>query len=85
LRQHIDKHLYQKSWNITFLSVPFIGGILGVFIFLIIYGGLTSISQSSDIQNPLPIFFFAGLAGFNWQWAINLFDKIGTLLGSDKN
>jgi len=55
---------------------------LGSVVYLIILGGLFAL-QTNDTDsaiNPLTIIPFAALAGYNWELAINLFNKIGDLL-----
>jgi hypothetical protein len=33
-----------------------------------------------NILHPIPVIVFATLAGFNWEWAVNIFKKIGDSL-----
>jgi hypothetical protein len=81
---------YRNAYNIYFISVPFLGGILGAIIYLLLLGGLFALqggTQSGVSQisiNPLTIIPFAALAGYNWEWAINLFNRIGDFLMEDK-
>jgi len=84
LRGTVDERRYRKSWNLYFISIPFIGGILGSMVFLIIYGGLLALSTTATTSNvnPLAIIPFAALAGYNWEWAINIFNRIGELVES---
>jgi len=85
LRDKVDLRKYSNSWIIYFLSTPFIGGILGVIVYLLIVGGLVSISQNQfNIDHVLVILPFSALAGFNWWWAIDLFIKIGGIFSTSK-
>jgi hypothetical protein len=85
LRGKVDKRLYRISYNIYFVSIPFIGGMLGSVIYLIILGGLVALGTGSEgVVNPLAIIPFAALAGYNWLWAITIFNKIGDLLTDTK-
>jgi hypothetical protein len=84
LRGTVDERRYRKSWNLYFISIPFIGGILGSIVYLIILGGLIALSTTTTTAsiNPLAIIPFAALAGYNWEWAINIFNRIGELVES---
>lgn len=80
LKDKVDLRLYQNSWIIYFLSTPFLGGIFGVIIYFIIIGGLVSVSQQQfRVDNIFVILPFSALAGYNWEWAIDLFKKISDL------
>jgi hypothetical protein len=100
LRGTVDENRYRKSWNLYFMSIPFIGGILGSIVYLIIIGGLLAVSTTTTTittttnttaaaaapktitatPNPLAIIPFAALAGYNWEWAINILNRIGELV-----
>jgi hypothetical protein len=84
LRGTVDERRYRKSWNVYFISIPFIGGMLGSIVYLIIFGGLIAVSNTTTTSsiNPLAIIPFAALAGYNWEWAINIFNRIGELVES---
>jgi hypothetical protein len=97
LRGTVDENRYRKSWNLYFLSIPFIGGILGSIVYLIIIGGLLAVSSPNTTAtpttpntvtttivkpNPLAIIPFAALAGYNWEWAISILNRIGDLVES---
>lgn len=85
LKKNVDLLKYQSSWIIYFLSTPFLGGILGVIVYLLIVGGLVSVSQNQfNIDNVLVILPFSAFAGYNWEWAIGLFNKIGDIVSSKK-
>jgi hypothetical protein len=102
LKDKVSDRKYRKTWTIYFLSVPFLGGIFGAIIYLVIFAGVvaldietgpplsnqTGVSQSNvtdgiqageslNVANPLAIIPFAALAGFNWEWAVILFKRIG--------
>jgi hypothetical protein len=90
LKSKVDMRTYRNAYNVYFISVPFLGGILGAIIYLLLLGGLFALqggTQSGVSQisiNPLTIIPFAALAGYNWEWAINLFNRIGDFLMEDK-
>jgi hypothetical protein len=81
LKDRVDEKLFRNAWNIYYLSVPFLGGILGAIMYFIIIGGVVSVtSMDVNIQHPIPVIVFATLAGFNWQWAVDVFRKVGDSL-----
>ncbi len=71
---------HRKSFTVYYLSSPILGGILGGIIYLLILGGLVSVSNIDKPINGMPIIVFAALAGFNWEWAVGLFKKVEKLL-----
>ena len=83
---NLNNRTYRRTWRIWFLSIPFLGAILGAIVFLIIAGGLVIVSEEDiDIINPIVIMVFAAIAGFNWQWAIEVLERVGNLLQPSKN
>jgi hypothetical protein len=94
LKDKVSEREYKNSWWIYFISTPFLGGIFGAIIYLVLIAGLLSlgVEQSSNeetlqINRPLVIVPIAALAGFNWEWAVNMFKRIGDLFtpSSDSN
>ena len=94
LKDRVGDRKYRKSWTIYFLSVPFLGGIFGAIIYLVIIAGSVALDvdtspqtsgqtdveqpgQKFNLGNPLAVIPFAALAGFNWEWAVILFKRIG--------
>jgi len=81
LKDRVDEKLFRNAWNIYYFSVPFLGGILGAIMYFIIIGGIISVTSTNvNIQHPIPVIVFATLAGFNWQWAVDVFRKVGDSL-----
>jgi hypothetical protein len=77
LKKNVDERLYRKAWRIYFLSTPFLGAIFGGMIYLIVLGGLLGISQQTDaVKNSLLFLPLAAVAGFNWNWAIEVLTRI---------
>ncbi len=77
LWNHIDRGTYRHIWRIWFLSAPFIGGILGAVIYMIITAGLIVVSeQNAQNANPLLVMVFAAIAGYNWEWAVKRLDAV---------
>jgi hypothetical protein len=86
LKDRVDDRQYRIAWRIYFISVPFLGGMFGAMIYLIIIAGLLSFNGSSSLttpntpNNPLVVIPIAAFAGFNWEWALSIFKRIGDLL-----
>lgn len=87
LKDKVSERQYKNSWCIFFLSVPFLGAIFGAIVYLILVAGLLSLgvgdqtnSSLPEISRPAVIIPIAALAGFNWEWAITIFKRIGDLL-----
>jgi hypothetical protein len=102
LKEKVDERGFRKSWNVYFISIPFLGGILGGVVYLIVFAGLGILTGPSSIPanttglanttgsannttnaitNPsisaIAIIPFSALAGYNWEWAIGVFNQIG--------
>jgi hypothetical protein len=82
----IDRQ-YRRTWRIWFLSCPFLGGILGALLYILIVAGLLAISQQStplgDQKNSnqqLVVLGFSALAGYSWEWAVKRIQKIGEMV-----
>jgi hypothetical protein len=80
LKERVDVLHFRDSWTIYFLSVPFLGGILGAIVYFLLVGGLLTVTNNVDIMHPIPIIVLAALAGFNWEWAIKVFKAAGESL-----
>ena len=86
LKDKVSEREYKNSWWIFFVSVPFLGGIFGAIVYLIILAGIWSLGVGStshgppDINRPAVIIPIAALAGFNWEWAVKIFRRIGDLI-----
>jgi hypothetical protein len=94
LKDKVSDRRYRNSWRIYFLSVPFLGGIFGSIVYLVIVAGLAALNvptgppsdggQPLTIANPIAIIPLAALAGFNWEWAVILFKRIGDTIVKDE-
>jgi hypothetical protein len=85
LWRNVDLRQYRKPWQIRFISAPFIGGILGAIVYLLVVGGLLIISKEESAEanlNAVVIMALAALAGYNWEWAVKQFNKIGERFSS---
>jgi hypothetical protein len=96
LKEKVDERGFRKSWNVYFISIPFLGGILGGIVYLIVFAGLVILTGPSSIPanttgsantttnaitspsiSAIAIIPFSALAGYNWEWAIGIFNQIG--------
>jgi hypothetical protein len=88
LKDKVSDRKYRNSQRIYFLSVPFLGGLFGAIFYFMIVSGLFILApaQAPDILNQtgtsgnfstVAIIPLAALAGFNWEWAIMIFKRIG--------
>jgi hypothetical protein len=90
LKDKVSEREYKNSWWTFFVSVPFLGGIFGAIVYLIIIAGIWSLGVGStsqgppDINRPAVIIPITALAGFNWEWAVKLFRRIGDLITSEQ-
>jgi hypothetical protein len=87
LKDKVSEREYKNSWLIFFISVPFLGGIFGALLYLIMLAGILSLGVGGnspqgvpEIGRPAVIIPIAALAGFNWEWAIKIFRRIGDLV-----
>lgn len=84
LWKNVNDREYRKTWIVWFISTPFIGGILGAIVYFIISAGLLIVTTDDlnnrnnfdEIINPMVVIVFAALAGFNWDWAIDQFNRL---------
>jgi hypothetical protein len=89
LKDKVSEREYKNSWLIFFVSVPFLGGIFGALAYLILLAGILSLGVGGnssqgltgiEISRPEVIIPIAALAGFNWEWAVKIFRRIGDLI-----
>jgi hypothetical protein len=89
LKDNVREREYKNSWLIFFVSVPFLGGIFGALAYLILLAGILSLGVGGngsqglnqiEISRPEVIIPIAALAGFNWEWAVKIFRRIGDLI-----
>ena|GEM_PF-2096312 len=104
LKDRVTDRKYRNSFRLYFLSVPFIGGLFGAFLYFILLKGFLILTPShspaaltgnnstsnstalvistqtnspgSTVTNPA-IIPLAILAGFNWEFALVIFKRIG--------
>ena len=79
----VNDRSYRNAWFIWFISLPFIGGILGTLVYLVITAGLIIISTDPEannitngVVNPTVVIVSSAFAGFNWEWAIKQVERL---------
>jgi hypothetical protein len=84
LKDKVSDRRYRNSLTIYFLSAPFLGGLFGAILYFMIVAGLFIIApaEAQGILNQpnvssVTIIPLAALAGFNWEWAVMIFKRIG--------
>lgn len=78
---YVGNRALRRSWLLMYAALPFIGAVLGLVVYLVLRGGLTSsIAQSSDI-NPYGMAAVAALVGmFSQETSEKLRTVFATLL-----
>ncbi len=76
LWKNVNKRQFRKVWIIWFISTPFLGGILGGIAYLLIFAGLLAVSQTDNKPNSIFVMSIAALAGFNWEWIVDQFNRV---------
>jgi hypothetical protein len=74
----VPKGYYRNTWMIQYFSAPFIGGILGAIVYIIIIAGLVVLDTDTEGKpRDFVVMALAAFAGYNWDWAIKRFESIG--------
>src|SRR3712207_3757914 len=74
----VRNRYYRKTSIIQYISAPFIGGMLGAFVYIIIIAGLLALdSETTRAPRAFVVMALAAFAGWNWDWASRRFETIG--------
>ena len=77
LWRNVSDRKYRKTWMVWFISTPFLGGIFGAISYFLIFAGLLAVSQNSnEVLNPMIVIVVSALAGFNWEWIVEQFNRV---------
>jgi hypothetical protein len=86
LKRRVDDREFRNSWTLWYLSSPIIGGILGVIIYLVLIGGLITLSTSElSIENSLVVMGVAAIVGYNWPAATDMIKRVGDSITGSKS
>jgi hypothetical protein len=81
----VNRREFRVVWKGYFISSPFLGGLFGAIVYLLVSAGIIIVSsqQVEDVLNPLVIMIFCAYAGYNWEWAVKQFSRVGEDRGSE--
>lgn len=78
---YVGNRSLRRSWLMMYLFLPFVGALLGLIVYLVLRGGLTSPTGGSADINPYGITAISALVGlFSQETAEKLRTVFGTLL-----
>ncbi|WP_165495315.1 IPT/TIG domain-containing protein [Actinomadura roseirufa] len=78
---YVGNRSLRRSWLMMYLFLPFVGALLGLIVYLVLRGGLTSPAGGSSDINPYGITAIAALVGlFSRETAEKLRTVFATLL-----
>jgi hypothetical protein len=74
----VDNRQFRAVWRVYFVSSPFLGGLFGAVVYLLILAGIiiASSQQVDDVFNPLVIMPVCAFAGYNWEWSVKQFNRL---------
>ncbi|MFF5260384.1 IPT/TIG domain-containing protein [Actinomadura viridis] len=78
---YVGNRSLRRSWLMMYVTLPFVGGLLGLLVYLVLRGGLTSPTGGSSDVNPYGVTAIAALVGlFSQETAEKLRTVFATLL-----
>ncbi|TDC66720.1 hypothetical protein E1200_16210 [Actinomadura sp. GC306] len=78
---YVGNRALRRSWLMMYLLLPFVGALLGLVVYLVLRGGLTSPTGGASDINPYGITAIAALVGlFSQETSEKLRSVFGTLL-----
>ncbi|XVQ09216.1 IPT/TIG domain-containing protein [Spirillospora sp. CA-255316] len=78
---YVGNRSLRRSWLMMYLFLPFVGALLGLIVYLVLRGGLTSPTGGSSDANPYGVTAIAALVGlFSQETAEKLRAVFATLL-----
>ena len=80
LWQHISGRSLRKPWFIWYVILPFMGAILGALTYLIFLAGFIVSTGEMQITSEFFVILLCALAGFSSRWAVQLLDKLTTII-----
>ncbi|MGP4024295.1 IPT/TIG domain-containing protein [Actinomadura sp. 3N407] len=80
---YVGNRALRRSWLMMYLLLPFVGALLGLIVYLVLRGGLTSPAGGASDINPYGITAIAALVGlFSRETSEKLRSVFSTLLAS---
>lgn len=80
LWQHVSERSLRKHWLIWYLLIPPMGAILGALTYLVFFGGFIAATGDAQIQSESFAMLLSALAGFSTRWAVEILDKLTTII-----
>jgi hypothetical protein len=80
LWQHVSDRKLRKAWFPWYLLLPFMGALLGALAYLLFFAGFISATGESEIQSKYFVILLSALAGFSTKWAVQMLDRLTTLI-----
>jgi len=80
LWQHVSNRSLRKHWFIWYFLLPLIGAILGALTYLIFYAGFIAATGEVRLKSESFPMLLSALAGFSSKWAVQLLDKLTTMI-----
>jgi hypothetical protein len=82
----VDGREFRNVWKVYFVSCPFLGGIFGAIVYLLLAAGIITVSSQpvEGVLNPFVIMLFSAFSGFSWEWAVKQFTRIGNVESESK-
>jgi len=80
LWQHVSDRSLRKYWLIWYFLLPLIGAILGALTYLIFLAGFISATGEVQLKSDSLPMLLSALAGFSSRWAVQLLDKLTSII-----
>jgi len=80
LWQHVSERSLRKHWLIWYFLLPLIGAILGALTYLIFLAGFISATGEVQLKSDSLPMLLSALAGFSSRWAVQLLDKLTSII-----
>jgi hypothetical protein len=80
LWQHVSDRKLRKIWLVWFFLLPITGAILGALTYLIFITGFIAATNQTRLGSPYFPILLSALAGFSSRWAVQLLDKLTTII-----
>lgn len=80
LWQHIWKRQLRKYWFTWYVILPLLGAILGALTYLVFFAGFIAATGQTQITSEFFVILLCALAGFSTKWAVEILDKLTTLI-----
>ncbi len=73
---NVNRREYRKLWATWYLLCPVMGALLGGFVYLAFFATIVTTTLTLNFANPSLAILIAILAGYNWEWAKDILEKL---------